>query len=49
MFRKVEVPVLGIVENMSLFVCPSCGHEAHIFGHGGARIEATRLASDFPQ
>ena len=47
MFRKVEVPVLGIVENMSTFVCPNCGHESHIFGHGGARREAERLATDF--
>jgi ATP-binding protein involved in chromosome partitioning len=47
MFRKVEVPVLGIVENMSTFVCPSCGHESHIFGHGGARREAEKLGTDF--
>jgi len=47
MFRKVDVPVLGIVENMSLYICPKCGHEAHIFGHGGARKEAERLGIDF--
>jgi len=47
MFRKTEVPVLGIVENMSLFICPNCGHEAHIFGHGGARETAARLGVDF--
>lgn len=47
MFRKVDVPVLGIVENMSIFVCPECGHESHIFGHGGAREEAHRLGVDF--
>jgi ATP-binding protein involved in chromosome partitioning len=47
MFRKVEVPVLGIVENMSLFICPNCGHESHIFGHGGAKREAERLGTDF--
>ena len=47
MFRKVDVPVLGIVENMSYFQCPSCGHEAHIFGHGGARQEAERLGVEF--
>jgi len=47
MFRKVDVPVLGIVENMSLYVCPNCGHEAHIFGHGGARADAERLGVDF--
>ncbi len=47
MFRKVEVPVLGIVENMSTYVCPKCGHEEHIFGHGGARLEADRLNTEF--
>ena len=47
MFRKVDVPVLGIVENMSTFVCPNCSHESHIFGHGGARREAERLGMDF--
>ncbi|MEX2628509.1 MAG: iron-sulfur cluster carrier protein ApbC [Tistlia sp.] len=47
MFRKVDVPVFGIVENMSLYICPSCGHEAHIFGHGGARTEAEKLGVDF--
>jgi len=47
MFRKVDVPVLGIVENMSTFVCPNCGHETHIFSHGGARKEAERLGIDF--
>ncbi|KAG9555600.1 hypothetical protein KCV01_g22265, partial [Aureobasidium melanogenum] len=35
MFRKVEVPVLGVVENMATHVCSQCGHEEHIFGHGG--------------
>jgi len=43
MFRKVDVPVLGIIENMSLYICPNCGHEAHIFGHGGAVREAEKL------
>jgi ATP-binding protein involved in chromosome partitioning len=47
MFRKVDVPVLGIVENMSLFVCPNCGHESHIFSHGGARLEAEKLGIEF--
>ncbi len=47
MFRKVDVPVFGIVENMSLYVCPECGHEAHIFGHGGAKKEAEKLGMDF--
>ena len=47
MFEKTKVPVLGIVENMSTFVCPNCGHESHIFGHGGARAEARRLGVPF--
>ena len=47
MFRKVDVPVLGIIENMSTYVCPNCGHEAHIFGHGGAREEAAKLETPF--
>lgn len=47
MFRKTEVPVLGIVENMSTFICPTCGTEHHIFGHGGARRTATELDTDF--
>jgi ATP-binding protein involved in chromosome partitioning len=47
MFRKVDVPVLGIIENMSYFLCPSCGHQADIFGHGGARSEAKRLGVEF--
>jgi ATP-binding protein involved in chromosome partitioning len=47
MFRKVEVPVLGIVENMSYFSCPNCGHVSHIFAHGGAKAEAQKLGTDF--
>jgi ATP-binding protein involved in chromosome partitioning len=47
MFRKVNVPVLGIVENMSTFICPHCGQPSNIFGHGGARAEATRLGVPF--
>ena len=47
MFRKVDVPVLGIIENMSYFLCPSCGHQADIFGHGGAKSEAERLGVEF--
>lgn len=42
MFEKTYVPVLGVVENMSVYVCPNCGHEDHIFGHGGARAEAAK-------
>ena len=40
MFRKVNVPVLGIVENMSTFICPHCGEPSNIFGHGGARARS---------
>ncbi len=40
MFRKVDVPILGVIENMSVYICPKCGHEDHIFAHGGARQEA---------
>ena len=47
MFRKVAVPVLGIVENMSYFLCPKCGERAEIFGHGGAHEEADRLGVPF--
>jgi ATP-binding protein involved in chromosome partitioning len=47
MFRRVEVPILGIVENMATFVCPHCGVASHIFGHGGARNEAARLGVPF--
>jgi ATP-binding protein involved in chromosome partitioning len=47
MFRKVNVPVLGLVENMSTFVCPHCGRPSNIFGHGGARAEAARLGVPF--
>ena len=47
MFRKVDVPVFGIIENMSYFLCPNCGDRAEIFGHGGAREEAGRLEVDF--
>jgi ATP-binding protein involved in chromosome partitioning len=47
MFRRVNVPVLGIVENMSTFICPHCGERSDIFGHGGARAEAERLGVPF--
>ena len=47
MFERVHVPVLGLVENMSFYCCPNCGHRAELFGHGGARAEATRLRTDF--
>ncbi|MBB3017808.1 ATP-binding protein involved in chromosome partitioning [Microvirga lupini] len=47
MFKRVEIPILGIVENMATFVCPHCGQSSHIFGHGGARDEAARLGVPF--
>lgn len=47
MFRKVDVPLLGIIENMSYFLCPSCGERSDIFGHGGARFEAEKLGVPF--
>ncbi len=47
MFRRVNVPVLGVVENMSMFICPHCGTRSDIFGHGGARREAERLGVPF--
>jgi ATP-binding protein involved in chromosome partitioning len=47
MFNKTQVPVLGIIENMSTFICPHCGKQSDIFGHGGARSEAKKLAVPF--
>ena len=47
MFEKVNVPVLGLIENMSFFCCPKCGERTEIFGHGGARAEAARLGTEF--
>jgi ATP-binding protein involved in chromosome partitioning len=47
MFERTRVPVLGLIENMSFFCCPNCGHRSDIFGHGGARREAERLGVDF--
>lgn len=47
MFEKVEIPVLGVIENMSYFCCPNCGHRSEIFGHGGARAEAQKLGQAF--
>ena len=47
MFKRVNVPVLGIIENMSYFLCPKCGHRSDIFSHGGARHEAERLGVPF--
>jgi len=47
MFEKVEIPVFGLIENMSVFCCPNCGHRSDIFGHGGAREEAAKLGHAF--
>ena len=48
MFERTRVPVLGLVENMSFFCCPNCGHRADIFGHGGARAEAAAAGHGIP-
>ena len=42
MFAKLKTPILGLIENMSTYICPNCGHEAHIFGHGGVAAEAAK-------
>ena len=47
MFQKVNVPILGIIENMSMFICPNCNHESHIFANGGAKSEAEKLGVNF--
>jgi ATP-binding protein involved in chromosome partitioning len=47
MFNKLKAPVLGLVENMSTYICPNCGHEAHLFGHGGVAAEAEALKLPF--
>jgi ATP-binding protein involved in chromosome partitioning len=47
MFSKLKTPVLGLVENMSTYICPNCGHESHIFGHGGVAAEALKLDLPF--
>jgi ATP-binding protein involved in chromosome partitioning len=47
MFEKVGVPVLGLIENMSFYCCPNCGHRAELFGHGGGRREAAKLGVEF--
>jgi len=47
MFKKTQVPILGVVENMSMFVCPDCGSSHAIFGHGGARETAEKLGAPF--
>ena len=45
MFRKMATPILGLIENMAVHVCSQCGHEEHIFGHGGVRAEAEKLGA----
>src|SRR3569833_1073063 len=47
MFQKTKVPILGLIENMAVFVCDNCGHEHHIFGHGGAKATAENLGAPF--
>ncbi|GBQ52452.1 iron-sulfur cluster assembly/repair protein ApbC [Komagataeibacter sucrofermentans DSM 15973] len=47
MFEKMNVPVLGVVENMSYFCCPNCNHRTELFGHGGARAEAEKMGVPF--
>ncbi|WP_323007869.1 Mrp/NBP35 family ATP-binding protein [Pseudorhodobacter sp.] len=47
MFAKLKTPVLGLIENMSTYHCPNCGHEAHLFGHGGVAAEAARIGVPF--
>lgn len=47
MFNKLKTPVLGLVENMSTYVCPNCGHEAHLFGHGGVAAESAQQGLPF--
>jgi len=47
MFNTLKTPVLGLIENMSTYVCPSCGHEAHLFGHGGVAAEAKEIDAPF--
>ncbi|MFI0395208.1 Mrp/NBP35 family ATP-binding protein [Paracoccus jiaweipingae] len=45
MFQKLNVPILGLIENMSTHICSQCGHEEHIFGHGGVKAEARKLGA----
>ncbi len=47
MFNTLKTPVLGLIENMSSYICPECGHEAHLFGHGGVAEEAKRIGVPF--
>jgi ATP-binding protein involved in chromosome partitioning len=47
MFKKVEIPILGVVENMSYYTCPACGHHDEIFAHGGGRRLAQEIGAPF--
>ena len=47
MFQRMETPVFGMIENMSTHICSQCGHEEHIFGHGGAKADAERMGIPF--
>lgn len=47
MFGTLKTPVLGLIENMSTYICPNCGHEAHLFGHGGVQAEAEQIGAPF--
>lgn len=47
MFERTNVKILGLIENMSIYTCPNCGHEDHVFGHGGAREEASKRGVPF--
>jgi ATP-binding protein involved in chromosome partitioning len=43
MFRQMSTPIIGMIENMSTHICSNCGHEEHVFGHGGVAAEAEKL------
>ncbi|MEM8752785.1 MAG: Mrp/NBP35 family ATP-binding protein [Pseudomonadota bacterium] len=47
MFAKIDIPILGVIENMATFCCPNCGHETQVFGHGGAEAEASKIGAPF--
>ena len=47
MFAKIDIPILGVIENMATFCCPNCNHETQIFGHGGAEAEARKIGAPF--
>ncbi len=47
MFKKVDVPILGIVQNMSVYICPKCGESSHIFGHDGAKTVGEKMGMEF--